>query len=130
VKSPERSAGACVYSEVTAGATGWPGAKEGRVRTVVVRGGWRAWVALVAAGAVLAVVGVAFGALVLVLLAVLTTLVIGDRLLRAVGLRRPAPRRVPWPPAADGAIEGEYRVVERRTAAVTAPRPGDARRGQ
>ena len=86
------------------------------MRTVVVQGGWRAWALLIVGGTVLLVLGVLFGVLVLGLLAMLTVLVLGERILRALGLggRRSidptAPRRET---GAGAVIEGEYQVVQR-----------------
>ena len=87
------------------------------MRTVVVQGGWRAWVLLVVGGMVLLVLGVLFGVLVLGLLAMLTALVLGERILGAFGLggRRsvppsPSPRGETGPASV---IEGEYQVVQR-----------------
>ena len=86
------------------------------MRTIVVRGGWRAWALLIVGGAALLVLGVLFGVLVLGLLLMLTVLMLGDRVLRALGL---GGRRTTGPSAARAAsgagavIEGEYQVVQR-----------------
>ena len=87
------------------------------MRTMVVRGGWQAWVLLIVGGMVLLVLGVLFGVLVLGLLTMLTVLVLGQRILRALGLG--GQRSVPPSAAtrretgATSVIEGEYRVVQR-----------------
>ncbi len=88
------------------------------MRTVVVRGGWRAWALVIVGGALLLVLGVLFGVLVLGLLVMLTVLMLGARILRALGL---GGRRSAGPSSTRGAssqgavIEGEYQVVQRST---------------
>ena len=86
------------------------------MRTIVVRGGWRAWALLIVGGMLLLVLAVLFGVLVLGLLTMLTALVLGQRILRALGLggRRPVARSSGTRRAAGPAsvIEGEYRVVQ------------------
>ena len=89
------------------------------MRTIEVRGGWRAWALLVVGSMVLLVLGVLFGVLVLGLLVMATALVLGQRILRALGLggRRPA---TPTSATHGGThpysvIEGEYQVVQRPT---------------
>ena len=86
------------------------------MRTIVVRGGWRAWALLIVGGMVLLVLGVLFGVLVLGLLVMATALVLGERILRALGLggRRPAGPAAPRSETGPGAIiEGEYQIVQR-----------------
>ena len=87
------------------------------MRTVVVQGGWRAWALLVVGGMVLLVLGVVFGVLVFGLLAMLTALVLGERILRALGLggrRSVQPSSgARGPTGTTSVIEGEYQVVQR-----------------
>jgi hypothetical protein len=87
------------------------------MRTFEVRGGWQAWALLIVGSMVLLVLGVLFGVLVLGLLVMATVLVLGQRILRALGLggRRSVPptsatRGGTYP---DSVIEGEYQVLQR-----------------
>ena len=91
------------------------------MRTVVVQGGWRAWALLIAVGAVLLVLGLVFGLVLLALLLMATALVLGQRVVRALGLggRQAAPPSsgATGHDTSGAIIEGEYRVVERPLAA-------------
>jgi len=87
------------------------------MRTVVVRGGWRAWALLGVAGLVLLVLGLVFGLVLLALLVMATALILGQRVVRAFGLGNrsaaPASSRPTGRDTADAVIEGTYRVVDR-----------------
>ena len=96
------------------------------MRTIVVRGGWRAWALLIVGGTVLLVLGALFGVLVLGLLAMLTVLMLGERVVRALGLggRRSGGPSAPHGASGAGAvIEGEYQVVQRPTDERRIPEP-------
>ena len=97
------------------------------MRTIEMRGGWRAWALLIVGSMVLLVLGVLFGVLVLGLLVMATVLVLGQRILRALGLGggRPA---TPASATRGGTgtssvIEGEYQVVQRPTDERRIPEP-------
>ncbi len=87
------------------------------MRTVVVRGGWRAWALLIVGGMVLLVLGLVFGVVLLALLAMATALILGQRVVRALGLggqsAAPASSHTTGRDTTDAVIEGEYRVVDR-----------------
>jgi hypothetical protein len=77
---------------------------------IVVLHGWRAYALAALVLAVLVAVLMIASVIALTLVAAGIVAFVGYRALRALGLIRPAPRRTRTP---GGAIEGEYRVVER-----------------
>ena len=78
---------------------------------VVVLGGWRAYALAAAVLALLLVLLFVASVVAVTALAVGAVALVGYRVLRALGLVRPAPRPTRGP---DGVIEADYRVVERR----------------
>jgi hypothetical protein len=95
------------------------------MRTVVVQGGWRVWLALIVGGAVLLALTLTIGVLLLGVIAIGGALLLGQRLLQAVGL---GGKRTPMDtPAAgsDTVIDGEFHVVSRDVTIRQLPAPRD-----
>ena len=78
---------------------------------IVVLGGWRAYALGAVALALLLVLLFVAGVVAVTALAVGAVALVGYRVLRVLGLVRPAPRPTRGP---DGVVEAEYQVVERR----------------
>lgn len=93
------------------------------MRTVIVQGGWRVWALLIVGGAVMLVLTMTVGVLLLGVIAIGGALLLGQRLLQAIGL---GGRRAPMnPPTAPGetVIDGEFHVVSRETTVRQLPAP-------